>query len=43
MLKGDKIKIGDFGFAKKAQAYSKMINQTIVGSPLYMPIQVLKS
>jgi serine/threonine-protein kinase ULK/ATG1 len=42
MLKGNKIKIGDFGFAKKAET-SKMMSQTIVGSPLYMPIQVLKS
>ena len=33
-------KIGDFGFAKKSQTGLK--NQTAVGTPLYMSIEVLK-
>ena len=40
MSKG-KIKIGDFGFAKK-NANHKLKNQTTVGTPLYMPIELLK-
>jgi len=41
MSKG-KIKIGDFGFAKK-NASKRMKNATSVGTPLYMPLQILKS
>ena len=36
MVKG-KIKIGDFGFAKK-NVTQKLKNQTSVGTPLYMPV-----
>lgn len=36
MAKG-KIKIGDFGFAKK-NVTQKLKNQTSVGTPLYMPV-----
>lgn len=36
------IKIGDFGFAKK-NASKRMKNATAVGTPLYMPVQILKS
>lgn len=43
MIKGNQLKIGDFGFAKKSEAASKLKNQTIVGSPLYMSLQILKS
>lgn len=43
MMKGNKLKIGDFGFAKKTQTASKISNQTIVGTPLYMSLQILKS
>jgi serine/threonine protein kinase len=36
------IKIGDFGFAK--QNITKRIqNNSIVGTPLYMPLEILKS
>lgn len=43
MIKGNKLKIGDFGFAKKTETGSKVSNQTIVGTPLYMSLQILKS
>lgn len=43
MLKSNRVKIGDFGFAKKSAAMSKIENQTIVGTPLYMSLQILKS
>jgi len=36
------IKIGDFGFAKK-NITKRMKNATSVGTPLYMPLQILKS
>jgi len=36
------LKIGDFGFAKK-NSNKFMKNQTIVGTPLYMSLQILKS
>jgi serine/threonine protein kinase len=41
MSKGS-IKIGDFGFAKKNTS-KRMKNATSVGTPLYMPLQILKS
>jgi serine/threonine protein kinase len=41
-MKGGKIKIGDFGLSKKSSELTKMMKQTIVGTPLYMPLQVLK-
>ena len=40
MTKGS-IKIGDFGFAKKNTS-KRMKNATSVGTPLYMPLQILK-
>jgi serine/threonine protein kinase len=40
MIKGS-IKIGDFGFAKKNTS-KRMKNATSVGTPLYMPLQILK-
>ena len=42
MTKGNQLKIGDFGFAKKSDS-SSVKNQTIVGTPLYMSLQILKS
>lgn len=36
------LKIGDFGFAK-ANAHRKVINESAVGTPLYMSQEVLKS
>ena len=42
MIKGNIIKLGDFGFAKKTHV-SKIQKQTIVGTPLYMSPQILKS
>ena len=38
MIKGKQLKIGDFGFAKKALSPENISSQTIVGTPLYMPI-----
>jgi serine/threonine protein kinase len=35
-----KVKIGDFGFAKKNSEGLK--NHTAVGTPLYMPVELLK-
>ena len=40
-MKDDKLKIGDFGFAKNNQKLDSMM-QTIVGSPAYMAPQILK-
>lgn len=42
MVKGTTLKLGDFGFAKKTHA-TKVQQQTIVGTPLYMSPQILKS
>ena len=42
MKKGNTLKVGDFGFAKKTEA-TRAQNQTIVGTPLYMSLQILKS
>ena len=42
MRKGNQLKLGDFGFAKKTEGTS-VKNQTIVGTPLYMSLQILKS
>lgn len=42
MMKGNVMKLGDFGFAKKTHG-SKIQKQTIVGTPLYMSPQILKS
>ena len=42
MLSKNVVKIGDFGFAKK-NASKRMKNATAVGTPLYMPVQILKS
>jgi serine/threonine protein kinase len=36
------VKIGDFGFAKK-NVTKRMKNATAVGTPLYMPLEILKS
>ena len=41
-MRDGKIKIGDFGFAKK-NVSRRLKNQTAVGTPLYMPIELLKS
>ena len=41
MLANEKIKIGDFGFAKKNSG-KNIKNQTSVGTPLYMPLELLK-
>lgn len=41
MRKGKILKIGDFGFAKKSEGVSCK-KQTIVGTPLYMSLEVLK-
>ncbi len=42
MIKDNILKIGDFGFAKKIPNMA-FKNQTCVGTPLYMSIQVLKN
>ena len=42
MLSKGIVKIGDFGFAKK-NITKRIKNATSVGTPLYMPIQILKS
>ena len=42
MLSKGAVKIGDFGFAKK-NVTKRMKNATSVGTPLYMPLQILKS
>ena len=42
MLSKGVVKIGDFGFAKK-NITKRIKNATSVGTPLYMPIQILKS
>ena len=42
MLSNGQVKIGDFGFAKK-NITKRIKNATSVGTPLYMPIQILKS
>jgi len=41
MSKG-KAKLGDFGFAKK-NVTNRIKNGSIVGTPLYMSLQLLKS
>ena len=41
-MKKDVIKIGDFGFAKK-NITKRMKNESTVGTPLYWPLQILKS
>lgn len=43
MMKGTVLKIGDFGFAKKASNPGSIGDHTIVGTPLYMPLEILKS
>lgn len=42
MLSKGIVKIGDFGFAKK-NITKRMKNATSVGTPLYMPLEILKS
>ena len=42
MLSKGVVKIGDFGFAKK-NITKRMKNATSVGTPLYMPLEILKS
>lgn len=42
MLSKGVVKIGDFGFAKK-NITKRIKNATSVGTPLYMPLQILKS
>jgi serine/threonine-protein kinase ULK/ATG1 len=42
MLSKGVVKIGDFGFAKK-NVSKRIKNATSVGTPLYMPLQLLKS
>lgn len=41
MLHSDKIKLGDFGFCKPMNNYD--FSQTMVGSPIYMAPEILKS
>ena len=41
MKKGHLLKLGDFGFAKQMENKSQMV-QTMVGTPLYMSIEILK-
>lgn len=38
MRKGNKLKLGDFGFAKKSDHATSVKQQTIVGTPLYMSV-----
>jgi serine/threonine protein kinase len=41
MTKKGVLKIGDFGFAKRTPN-KKVGNRTVVGTPLYMSLQILK-
>ena len=41
MKKGHLLKLGDFGFAKQMENKSQMV-ATMVGTPLYMSIEILK-
>lgn len=38
MIKRDKLKIGDFGIAKKCQEAEKKCERSIIGTPLYMSL-----
>ena len=42
LLTKGRLKIGDFGFAKK-NVNTRMKNGSAVGTPLYWPLQILKS
>jgi serine/threonine protein kinase len=42
LLSKGTVKIGDFGFAKK-NLTKRMRNASAVGTPLYWPLQILKS
>jgi serine/threonine-protein kinase ULK/ATG1 len=42
MIKDNILKIGDFGFAKKIPN-GNFKNKTVVGTPLYMSLQILKN
>lgn len=41
LINKGQLKIGDFGFAK-ANVHKKIKNESSVGTPLYMSLQVLK-
>jgi serine/threonine protein kinase len=41
MIKGQILKIGDFGFAKQS-ANKKSMLETTVGTPLYMSLEILR-
>ena len=41
LIKNNKMKIADFGFAKVVLSTSEL-NKTLVGTPLYMSPQLLK-
>ena len=41
MKKGHLLKLGDFGFAKQMENKGQMV-ATMVGTPLYMSIEILK-
>lgn len=43
MIKDNVLKIGDFGFAKKSVNPGSITDQTICGTPLYMPLELLKT
>lgn len=42
MIKEGKLKIGDFGYAKKCLSHNSRSLQSCVGTPLYMPTEMLK-
>ena len=42
MIKDNVFKLGDFGFAKKIPNQKEKV-QSVVGTPLYMPLEILKS
>jgi serine/threonine protein kinase len=42
MTKGNILKLGDFGFAKQCHNGKTQINQSAVGTPLYMSLEILK-
>lgn len=42
MMKNGMLKIGDFGFAKKTGNINAR-NNSVVGTPLYMSLQILKN
>lgn len=41
MIHNNKIKIADFGFARTIEEMDNPVNLTALGTPMYLPIQIL--